>query len=122
MRNPGKPLPMWTSTRTGMPVAPSRLADGMEASTAALPRTTDGSGRGDRPHDVWETVAGGGHGEGRRLGGGRTRGGPCETPAVRLVPSVIASIAVLAACGGLLGGCGDDSPPSTATFCSEVQE
>jgi hypothetical protein len=35
---------------------------------------------------------------------------------------VIASVAVLAACGGLVAGCGDDGPPATAKFCGEVQE
>ena len=35
---------------------------------------------------------------------------------------MIAVVAALAACGGLLVGCGDDGPPSTATFCREVQE
>ena len=35
---------------------------------------------------------------------------------------MIASVAALAACGGLLVGCGDDGPPGTAKFCGEVKE
>jgi len=35
---------------------------------------------------------------------------------------VIASVAALAAVAGLLVGCGDDGPTSTAKFCGEVQE
>ena len=33
---------------------------------------------------------------------------------------MIASVAALAACAGLVVGCGDDGPPGTATFCGEV--
>ena len=35
---------------------------------------------------------------------------------------MIASVAALAACGGLVAGCGDDGPVTTAKFCGEVQE
>ena len=49
-------------------------------------------------------------------------GAPCQTPAVRLAPPVIAGVAALTACGGVLAGCGDDGPAGTAKFCGEVQE